>query len=102
MNPFIYEPRKIATKASANYVLGLYQSEIEQAMKIGQGIQETLNATVEVLANTHPNIEADLHLLIELARYAGHSDGRVQDLQVLSSQFRSALPWAIKKELGLV
>jgi hypothetical protein len=98
MNPFIFDPRKITTPDAASYVASLYDKEVAASLDVSRAIEDNLNAVSDALHQTHPDLAADLDLLIEHAKYAGHAEGTRQDLNTLKSQFLAALPYAIKKQ----
>lgn len=100
MNPFIFDPRKIDTVEKANYILGLYKNEVTQNVAIGQTLNEPLAATRDVLIQAHPELENDLDLLIAYAQLVGHQEGVRQSIDTMQSQFRIALPFALKAKLN--
>jgi len=102
MNPFSFSPRTLTSPSQAKYVLDLYDGEIAGAVTLAVQLEENLNAIAETFRagiKSRPEIESDLDLLIENAKYVGHSEGNLQNLNALKSQFRSALPYALKKQL---
>ena len=99
MNPFIFDPRKITTVEGASYVLSIYDREISLSVEQMRAFEDNLNAIVDVLRKAHPDLTEDLDLIVQSARYVGHAEGARQDLDTLRSQFRAALPRAIKKQL---
>ena len=99
INPFIFSPRTVTTVEQASYILSLYDGDIEVSIEQAAAFNNNLNAIADVLRQTHPDLSNDLDLLIENAKYVGHAEGSRQDADTIRSQFRSALPWAIKKQL---
>jgi hypothetical protein len=99
INPFIFLPQKVTTVGQASYILSLYDRDIAASNEQTKAFEDNLNAIADVLRQTHPDLENDLDLLIENAKYVGHAEGSRQDLDTIRSQFRSALPYAIKKQL---
>jgi len=99
INPFIFNPRNITTVEQASYVLSLYDRDIALSVEQSKAFDDNLNAISDVLRQTHPDLVNDLDLLIENAKYVGHAEGSRQDADTIRSQFRSALPYVIKKQL---
>jgi hypothetical protein len=99
MNPFSLNPRLVTTPAAAASVLKLYDNEIAQSVALTAHLQDNLSAIVDVMKQAHPDLADDLDLLVESAKYVGDEEGRRVDLDTMKSQFRLALPWAVKKAL---
>jgi len=99
MNPFFFPPRQIPNPAAASYVLSLYDHEIAGSIAQTKTVREQLDAVADALRQAHPDLAPDLDLLIESATNVGHLQGAREDLDILKSQFRASLPFAIRKAL---
>ena len=97
INPFIFDPRKITTVEQASYILSIYDRDIANSVEQAKAFDANLAAIIDALRQSNPDL--DLDLLIENAKYVGHAEGSRQDADTIRSQFRSALPYAIKKQL---
>jgi hypothetical protein len=86
---------------SAKFVIGLYLNEIAGNISTKALADERLMATLNVLEERHPDLAADLQMLVDLARTSGELDGSRQSVDTVLGQFRSALPDAIREALGL-
>lgn len=98
-NPFVFEPRKVTTVEQASYILSLYDRDIAMSVEQTKAFEDNLNAISDVLRQAHPDLAQDLDMLIEHAKLVGHAEGSRQDMDTIRSQFRSALPYEVKKRL---
>jgi len=102
MNPFFFPPRSIQSVDPAKYVISLFRNEIASAVSSKALSDERLTATLNVLQERHPELAADLQLLVDLATTSGHLEGSRQSLDTILSQFRAELPYSVRVALGLV
>ncbi len=99
MNPFTLPPQLLTTPPAAQAALDVYNAAIAGAVAVTDQAEETLDATLDVLTQTHPDLAPDLDKLVELARIAGHEEGGRQDLDTLKKQFTAFLPYKVKLAL---
>jgi len=97
INPFIFSPRSVTSVEQASYILSLYDRDIANSVEQAKAFDDNLAAITDALRQSNPDL--DLDLLIENAKFVGHAEGSRQDIDAVRSQFRSALPYAIKKQL---
>jgi hypothetical protein len=100
MNPFIFDPKRVATPVAAAYISSLYDQEIASSIAPARVLEDNVNAIADVLRQTNPDLAPSLDLLIENAKYLGHAEGSRQALDTMKTQFRSALPYAIKQAMA--
>lgn len=99
MNPFIFDPKKVATVEQARMIVKFYDREIENNVATKAQAENTLNATQDVMTFTHPDMAADFDSLAYAARLVGFAEGERTDLDRMKSQFIMALPYAIRKAI---
>lgn len=95
MNPFIFNPKSVATVAARNYVIGLYKQEIATAADVQRQVDERLAAVVDVLKERAIG-PAEAQTLIEEAYNAGQAARQRANLETLQQEFVVALPYSIR------
>ncbi len=99
INPFFFPPRQIPNVDAAIYVLSLYDQQVAANVAVSVAPQEKLDAIADVLRQKHPDLSADLDMLIGSATLVGQLQGVREDLDTVKKQFRASLPNAIRKAL---
>lgn len=96
MNPFVLA--RLPSVEAARYLIKLY--DIEKAANKARtiAIEERMRALMDVLAQTNPDLQ--LEALVAASNDFGHATGEAEHLTNSQRDFISALPGAIKTELG--
>ena len=95
MNPFIFNPKAITTAQARNYVIGLYQREIDNATDIQVSVTDRLGAQLDLVKQGNVQPET-IDGVIETATLLGQAVRSRYDLETTLREFVSALPYAVR------
>lgn len=99
MNPFWLLPSKVTSVAQAERILSVYKAERDASVARQASVAEVLTATLDVLCKAHPDRTEDFATLILAAQAVGHEEGARECLDTMTTDFRRALPFAIKQSM---
>lgn len=97
MNPFILA--RLPSVEAARYLIKLY--DIEKAANSARiiAVEERMRAIMDVIELANPDLQ--LEALIAASNDFGYATGQAEYLTNSQRDFISALPRAVKKELGV-
>jgi hypothetical protein len=99
MNPYTFSPRLVTSVDQARSILKYFDRDVATSIANAIQAEESLNATLDVLIKTNPDLAGSLNSLSDSARLLGNVEGTRVSLDITRSQFISALPYAIRLQL---